>query len=811
MLGLLVVAAAMVFVCMSSAVAYAAPIEPTLGVDPLAALISAAPGNVVSGYMKTVLHGSTIDTISVDILAVTRGTGLNGGDLILFQTKDPKIAEIGGIAEGMSGSPIYVPDPGGDQLVGAVSYGDAFTLHGTGLATPIDEMAKIEADYSVTSSVLNIGRTVMTDRGPVDSIVITPDATTADLFAGKRTLVVKPLGALQVGGLSANDPAFLAYQARMKKHGIAVMSGVSAMGASDASFTTTLTAGASVAAMAARGDLWVGGIGTVTYATPESVVAFGHPAFWDGNSGLEMTNAWIDGVWPSTYSPYKLGVPGAVQGTIVQDRASGILGRPGLMPTETPVTAHTVDTDTGKTNDSTTWMPRFVIDSNSYNYQGLASLAVYVGTSKIFDAVEVPGSAITTTTVVVSDGTRTYTVRRRNTFDDTQDVPMFLCNDVSEMVSELQAVNANGLAHAEIESVDVQSAITSHRNSADIVDVEAPNGLTWGPNRIRVSLLKFGISATQTVEATLTIPAGTSLRGTLSVSAASANSDFSSDPSMALFGFSSTTADRRSTSQAVDDLNAEATNSQILVDFTPVDLSGSGVASSDEPIYSAAAGLTTLATPQVLYDPVDMRVETGSYLSGYVSKTPTQLVATASARTLAYRGSLGIMGVVSGLQNPAKVLILGRSAVDANYTTLATVTVSPSGFFSTVLPGLRTNTRLIAVFPGDADTLASQASMRVNVAASVSMHISPRRIPRGTTVTLTAAVSPSVADGSVTFEYLKVTRSGSRWTAIATKAVKSGVASATFKPAASMLVRARYTGGVTNAPAVSPTSVLALR
>ena len=69
------------------------------------------------------------------------------GTLILFEASDREIDRIGGIAAGMSGSPVYVDDGGVDKLVGALSYGDWFTLDGMGLATPIEYMAAIEADY----------------------------------------------------------------------------------------------------------------------------------------------------------------------------------------------------------------------------------------------------------------------------------------------------------------------------------------------------------------------------------------------------------------------------------------------------------------------------------------------------------------------------------------------------------------------------------------------------------------------------------------------------------------------------------------
>ncbi len=59
-------------------------------------------------------------------------------------------------------------------------------------------------------------------------------------------------------------------------------------------------------------------------------------AFYEGDSGLYLCNAWIDGVWPSTYMAYKLGRPAAVRGTLTQDRLAGIVGVDGIKPVDDP-------------------------------------------------------------------------------------------------------------------------------------------------------------------------------------------------------------------------------------------------------------------------------------------------------------------------------------------------------------------------------------------------------------------------------------------------------------------------------------------
>ena len=72
----------------------------------------------MTGYAKTVVHGTTIDTFPVEILGVMKNSGPSG-DLILAKFSGPLIEETGGIAQGMSGSPVYI----NGKLLGAVAYG----------------------------------------------------------------------------------------------------------------------------------------------------------------------------------------------------------------------------------------------------------------------------------------------------------------------------------------------------------------------------------------------------------------------------------------------------------------------------------------------------------------------------------------------------------------------------------------------------------------------------------------------------------------------------------------------------------------
>ena len=66
-------------------------------------------------------------------------TPLINGKSILVKVSGDVIKRAGGIAAGMSGSPVYIDN----KLVGGISSGWLMTDHTVGLITPIDEMLEI--------------------------------------------------------------------------------------------------------------------------------------------------------------------------------------------------------------------------------------------------------------------------------------------------------------------------------------------------------------------------------------------------------------------------------------------------------------------------------------------------------------------------------------------------------------------------------------------------------------------------------------------------------------------------------------------
>lgn len=780
----------MLFV-LTTSVAMAAPAEPTMGLVALQTRLDASPSGTLSGYLKTVLRGSTIETMPVTVLAVTDS---GDGALILFEVTGAEIDRIGGIASGMSGSPVYIDDAGVDTLVGALSYGDIFTKSGTGLATPIEAMMALEITYPMSVPMI-LSEPVLTESGMKDRVILTQDpaAFTADAQSG--ALVAAPLSSVFVGGIDPRSNMFKSYSARMLAAGLNVVPLGGSLGTSRDGFTTDFEPGSSVAALATRGDLWVGGIGTVTYANGPSVLAFGHPVFWGGASSLYLSNAWIDGVWPSTYEPYKMGRPGALRGTVTQDRSAGVLGQVGVMADESPVTAHALNADSGQVADTSVFMPRAVINSSSSDYSGLSSLAAYVAGDRVIDVWAMSGSALTTTTVVVNDGTDQYTIKRANIVDDGFSIADVVTADVDEMVGVLQSVSAEGLAHADIVSVNLESEITHARRTAQIVDVQVPGGIRAGNNLVKVSLRQYGVAATRTVDVTMTIPNDVPLTGELSCTGQDESSEFSGDgPDIP--GLPKPTFDRMNVKDAVDMLNGEASNNALSVTFAP--------SLSDEEL-EEYRGL-----PIPTFEPISTSTLVDTVVTGSKSKTTTMMDVYVLTPQVSYGVSGIVEGTVLGIEENGVVSIYGTypGASERLIKTAAVTFDGDAGFFRATVPYLRSNIKLRFVYSGDSTSLGCTANASIKVAARVGVRVSATRIRRGAAITVEAATTPSTATGKLVFErYYR-----NRWVAITSRTLVSGSARMSYRPpVGALLIRAHYLGSAAHVGSTSRVVILVVK
>ena len=757
----------------TAAAAFAAVGEPTLGLAALQAKLDASPTGTISGYLKTVVRGAVIETIPVDIKALTGDTA--DDSLILFEAQGDEIASFGGIVSGMSGSPIYVTDGGVDKVVGALSYGDAFTRGGSGLATPIESMLRLTTDYGPRVTMLS--SPVLVSGRLIDRVIISSDPQSLKRVSPATAFVARELGAVFIGGLKPSSRAYAALAARLEARGVSVVQLGAPLSAGASTFTTDLAPGASVVALATRGDVWVGGLGTVTWADADTVLAFGHPAFFSGATSLYLCNAWVSGVWPSLQEPYKIGYPTAIRGTITQDRNAGIMGELGAPPAETPITARATSVQTGRVATSTTWVSSLMLDSGQMN--DFQNAAVSPAAAKLFDAEHTPGSAATTTTVRVGVGGSVYTVTMIDLIDDTYDIPSAIGSDANDAVNALVGVLADGVERPSILSVDVQASVSTSQSSARVVGVSLDEPLHVGDNRVNVSMLAYGIAATQTVETTLAIPEGTILEGSLDVVGALEDSGGTSD--------SAPEPARSTVADVVATLDARAPDDSFVVSFVPD--------TPSDPAPGAPAPSVMQTTPWAT--------------RGEVVAAITQLTADVSPRTVAYGGHATVSGEISGPTRPAAVSLYGTPVGSTTERLLARdfAFMTDGGLaYSFDLEGLRSNMSLRVRVEGADGYTPAEVTADIAVRAKVGLTASARRVRFGQHVKLSVRITPRTAHGRVAFQYYDGARH--RWITIGSRYLHAigayAVATIDWMPRrGDRTVRAVYSGDRSNVGATS--------
>ncbi len=334
----------------SSLVAAATPAVPILPVDAL------EPGQKAT--VKTVFEGHRIESFDAEIVGVLRG-GRAEGDMILARATSERVIRSG-IAQGMSGSPVYVDG----KLVGALSSGWTFSREPLFGVTPITEMLRV-LDLPTGPETGSAGPSAVDAPGLARGVrygEFTWDGAAGAVTGPPRAdAEASPRGSQPEAAAPARGDASGAAAAWMSRAdaGISRLAPLplplSCAGLNPAALETArrwleplgfsavpggrvpdggpppdgLQPGAAVAADLLRGDLQISAIGTVTYRDGDRMLIFGHPLFQAGEIRLPLSTAEITAIVPSDLSSFKLGMRGRQAGVATQDRRAAVAGRIG--------------------------------------------------------------------------------------------------------------------------------------------------------------------------------------------------------------------------------------------------------------------------------------------------------------------------------------------------------------------------------------------------------------------------------------------------------------------------------------------------
>jgi hypothetical protein len=251
-----------------------------------------------TGVMRTALHGNTIEEIPLTFLGTYENVLGPGFNLHLVQLQGP-LAERVGVANGMSGSPVYIDG----ELIGALAYRFG--------SLPRDPVAGVTPIENILAA----------------SLLEPPAASDGDAVAS-------PIGTpIQMGSMSGLVREWAEPQLRALGF-IPVAGGQSGEATAE---RRELEAGSPVGVELVRGDLGIAATGTVTLVDGDRVYAFGHSFLKAGRVELPMISVEIVHTLADMAGSLKLASLGREVGMFTEDRLSAIVGTTGARARMIPV------------------------------------------------------------------------------------------------------------------------------------------------------------------------------------------------------------------------------------------------------------------------------------------------------------------------------------------------------------------------------------------------------------------------------------------------------------------------------------------
>lgn len=321
----------------------------------------------MTGVGKTIVAKDIIEEFAVEVIGILDEPGTLS-DFVVVRVSGEAIGRAGGIAQGMSGSPIYIDG----KLVGALSRAANWSKEITpiGLVTPIEPMLAVIDGARGARASAGVEEpdeaSVLDGVALVDGVLPPDEALVAAL---PDVLFAYPVDTpLIASGLSSRAQALLMDGASLQDaprgwigdflriEADASFAGLSALGlsllpiaasqpASSPVSAASLLPGSSVGVALTTGDLSIGALGTLTYRDGDALVGFGHPFIANGASQFPMTTVSIIDTMKSLAASFKLGSLGETIGTILEDRLAAIGGRIGVQPDMIELLYEVRDTD----------------------------------------------------------------------------------------------------------------------------------------------------------------------------------------------------------------------------------------------------------------------------------------------------------------------------------------------------------------------------------------------------------------------------------------------------------------------------------
>ena len=472
----------------------------------------------MEGTAYTVLDPSgEIRTFPVEILGNMEG-GKGAQRMIMARTSGAFIEQIGGVLQGMSGSPVYV----GDRLVGALAAGLKDLSPYTFFITPIEDMTPLwsmpdtknqtnidtidlvkelearkkaeekrrlrerekvfakmsreerEAEWRDMIAALNGEKAEGTaanadENAPSNDAAARTDSAAEDTAAQSASAAEEKAYFFTRG---FNGAGLRYLQDKLPMGGASFLP----LGSSGAAtqlhtrYDATLAGGQPVGVALVYGDFSIGATGTVTAVDGKKVVAFGHSFMHKGNVNYFMTDADVIGTIAGQSNGVKIANIGSVIGRVNQDRETGIAGVLGTFPTSVPVQIHVKDNALGTEE---TFGAQIAYDEDFLPI--LSGSVAYAAMSRVADSL---GSS--TARIRFAIRTNAYDgglFERRNMYYSAADVGQVA---VTELLQAVNLIVTNAEQESDIIDVNVDVELNGERQTALLVSA-TPDKMTVKP------------------------------------------------------------------------------------------------------------------------------------------------------------------------------------------------------------------------------------------------------------------------------------------------------------------------------------------
>ncbi|TDO95094.1 SpoIVB peptidase S55 [Halanaerobium saccharolyticum] len=440
---------------------------PVLAADNIMPLEEVEAG--MTGYGKTVYSGSKIEKFEVKIIDVLDNRSLDQ-DLILIKLTGDKAEKYGGIAAGMSGSPIYLKD----RIIGAIGYGWNNSNHLYGLVTPIERMLKLLEDNDFKETSGNFS-----------------DFELEEFTPGKN--IIKTKSPIMVSGI--NGRALDRLEKKLAQLNLSV---IPSSGIEEADKSSEKPKpGEAIAVQLVRGDISVASIGTLTYVDQGQFLAFGHPFTNRGRVNYLLSRAHINAVIPSTEQPFKLGSPyNRLLGSVTQDRGAGIAGRIDTYPKITPLYISV------SKNGQLVEEVSLQIINDEYLFSSLANSAALQAVDSALDRIG-PGSAVSRLKIM-GRGLPELQVKSSNMYYSQNDIGSTALSDFSQL---LDLILTNPFTDVNLIDIRLELDFNRSHSVALIQEAKVLNEKIYPGDKLRVEVtLHRYRNGTKTKMITMKVP-----------------------------------------------------------------------------------------------------------------------------------------------------------------------------------------------------------------------------------------------------------------------------------------------------------------